>query len=159
MCLVDKRGFCVNTTIRNTFITGVALLFIVIFMVFYEVIRAKRILESFSSLESSVERGFKAAEKEYDEGHARFLRWDGEVTGITGEELDGVYAEYAPFYNHWLCVVGGQSGINQFAIDLSSAQYNDYYVTAYNRRLKTIIDNGETIIIRQSKNNSMILGF
>ena len=131
-----------SSVIKNTFILGVALLFGVIFWVFYEVVRAESILAQISSPEESVKRGFAGAEQDYTKGYVRFLRWGDEVPGLTREELNGKYLDYAPYYGLWRCVVGAHTGVSQFAIDRSAAEFNEYYVTAYNRRLKTIIDSG-----------------
>lgn len=127
-------------TVKNTLLLGVAVLFILIFWFVWEVWKAQAILEELKDPASSTDRGFQSAEEDFREGEAYFKEWNQNVPGVSAVDLKRKYKEYKPLI-YWRCIVYGDEGVEQLALNFSDHSYNEYYVTAYNQRLKTLIEN------------------
>lgn len=133
-----------SAIVRNIILLGASIIFLLVFWVTWEIWRASALLKEVNDPASSVERGFRSAELDFQRHKARFKKWNLDVPAVDPVDLEGKYKEYEPL-TYWYCVLYGDSGFEKIALKISDHEYNEYYVIAYNRRLKTLIDKNESI--------------
>ncbi|MDN3637496.1 hypothetical protein QWY82_01625 [Simiduia curdlanivorans] len=126
---------------KNLIIAGAALFFIVIFYAYWEVNRSQALINTAEDPVASLTRGFTDAEEDFQDGHAHFLRYDGEYLGVSAYEATYLFNDHAqPF--QLFCIFGLY--VDDLALRISSYEYNAVYVTAYNTRLKTLASTHST---------------
>ncbi|BFM13191.1 hypothetical protein R50072_33440 [Simiduia litorea] len=124
------------TSIYKSLITmGAALFFIVVFYIFSEINRGQVLVSVAEDPVASLARGFAHAEADFKDGHAHFLRFDGQYLAVPDYEITHSFKEHAEILRLF-CGFGLFT--NDVALRISDYEYNAVYVTAYNTRLKTL---------------------
>ncbi len=124
-----------TTSYKNLVIMGAAILFIVVFYSYTEIGRSQELINSAEDPVNSMSRGFEDAERDFQEGHAHFQRYDGEYPGVYEHEIIGQFKEHAEIIRLF-CGVGLY--VDELALRITRHENNMVYVTAYNTRLKTL---------------------
>lgn len=124
-----------NTIAKNLILTGTSLVFIVFFFVYSEINRAQSLIDIAQDPNMSTARGFEEAEIEYEEGYAYFQRYKGEYLGVSHKDIAALNDGQSDFVR-FVCGFGRFT--ESIALKISEYEYNEYYVMAYNTRLKTL---------------------
>ena len=126
-----------NTTVKNTFFLGLALLAGVVSWVWVEISKSNELIAIANDPVTSANRGFADALRDYRKEHRKFVQvfLPGEgfvIPGIAKSALDGELNEFSP--NTFL-ICGADLHIKSFALDIGRHKYNRYYAQAYNAKL------------------------
>lgn len=128
-------------TIKNTVLLGFAVIFILLFWSVFEIWKSYTLITEASDPALSTQRGFADAQLEYQQGVAHFLSIAGVYLGLSDTELETL-PEYT-HRNYWNCGFG-LHWTKDIALNLAAYEYNEYYVTAYNIRLLSIVKEART---------------
>lgn len=125
-----------NTLVKNLILMGTSLVFMTFFFVYSEIYRAQSLIDIAQDPNVSTIRGFEDAEREYEAGYAYFQRHNGKYLGVSRKEIAALDDRQSGFVR-LVCVLGGFT--ETIALKISEYEYNEYYVLAYNTRLKTLL--------------------
>lgn len=86
-------------------------------------------------LNTSTAHGFDEVELEYEEGYAYFQSYKREYLGVSHQDIAALNDGRSNFVR-FICRFGHFT--ESIALKISDYEYNEYYVLAYNTRLKTL---------------------
>jgi hypothetical protein len=124
-----------NTIAKNLVLMGTSLVFIVFFFVYSEINRAQSLIDLAQDPNGSTVRGFDEAEADYEEGYAYFQSYNGEYLGVSHEDM-AAFNDGQSNFVRFICGFGRFT--ESMALKISEYEHNEYYVLAYNTRLKTL---------------------
>ena len=133
-------------SLKNIFLLGAALLFMMIFWVFFEISKSHALIEYAEDPKTSIQRGISEAQRDFEENHAHFrqifIEGKGWIyPGVLDQELEGEYEGY--FWGYGWC--GTSSPLEKISLNITTHEQNENYAMAYNLELIKLLHREKNI--------------